>query len=223
MIEPTPIRVILVDDHDMVRRGLAVFLQAFDDLQLVGEAANGTEALRLCAECQPDVVLMDLIMPGMDGVATTRAIRQSHPEIQIIALTSFREEELVEAALRAGAIGYLLKNVSIDELADAIRSAKAGKPTLAPEATQALINAAIQPPPPGGDLTQRERDVLSLMVEGLNNPEIATRLGVSRSTIKTHVSNILAKLGVASRLEAVTLALNINWSSDRNRSPPCDR
>ncbi len=207
MIDSTPIRVILVDDHDMVRRGLAVFLQAFDDLQLVGEAANGTEALHLCAECQPDVVLMDLIMPEMDGVTATRAIRQRHPDIRVIALTSFKDEELVEAALQAGAISYLLKNVSINELAEAIRAAMSGRPILAPEATQALINVATQPPSPGQDLTQREREVLALMVEGLNNPEIAQQLNVSRSTVKTHVSNILSKLGVTSRLEAVRLAL----------------
>jgi NarL family two-component system response regulator LiaR len=207
MTEPTPIRVMLVDDHDMVRQGLAVFLQAFDDLQLVGEATNGSEALRLCAEHRPDVVLMDLVMPEMDGVAAIRAIRQSYPGIQIIALTSFKDEDLVEAALQAGAIGYLLKNISINELAHAIRAARAGQPTLAPEATQALIEVATQSPPPGQDLTQRERSVLALMVEGLNNPQIAERLGVSRSTVKTHVSSILAKLGVANRLEAVTLAL----------------
>jgi NarL family two-component system response regulator LiaR len=207
MAELTPIRVILVDDHDMVRRGLAVFLQAFDDFQLVGEAANGVEALRLCAERQPDVVLMDLMMPEMDGVTAIRAIRRSHPQIHVIALTSFLDNRLVGEALQAGAIGYLLKNVSIDELAAAIRAARAGKPTLAPEATQALINVATQPPQPGHDLTEREREVLALMVEGLNNPEIAGRLGVSRSTVKTHVSSILAKLAVDSRLEAVTLAL----------------
>ncbi len=207
MTEPIPIRVILVDDHEMVRRGLAVFLQAFDDLQLIGEAANGVEALRLCAELQPDVVLMDLVMPEMDGIDTTRAIRQQFPDTQVIALTSFKEDAMVGKALQAGAVGYLFKDVSIDELANAIRAAKAGRPTLAPAAAQALIKAATQPLPLGHDLTPRERDVLALLVEGLNNPEIAERLSVSRSTVKTHVSNILAKLGVTSRVEAVTLAL----------------
>jgi NarL family two-component system response regulator LiaR len=202
-----PIRVLLVDDHAVVRSGLGAFLMAFDDLDMVGEASGGEEAVRLCDQLEPHVVLMDLVMPGMDGAAATRAIRERHPEIRVIALTSFKEKELVEAALQAGAIGYLLKNVSADELARAIREAYAGRPTLAPEAAQALIEAARRPPTPGSDLTEREREVLALMVEGLTNPEIAERLIVSRSTVKFHVSNILSKLGAASRTEAVSLAL----------------
>jgi len=197
----------------MVRRGLAVFLTAFDDFELVGEAANGAEALVKCAKLQPDVVLMDLMMPEMDGVAATRAMRRDCPQTQVIALTSFHEEKLVESALKAGAIGYLFKNVSIDELAGAIRAARLGRPTLAPEAAQVLINAATQPPRPGHDLTQREREVLDLLVAGLNNPDIAEQLCVSRSTVKTHVSHILTKLGVASRLEAVTVALQLNLTT----------
>lgn len=202
-----PIRVMLVDDHTMVRRGLATFLKVFDDLELAGEAESGQAAIQLCAKLQPDVILMDMVMPDMNGATATRAIRERFPKVQVLALTSFKEEELVKSALEAGAIGYLLKDVSADDLVRAIRAAHAGRATLSPEAAQALVHAASQPPVPGYDLTERERAVLALMVEGLNNTQIAGRLTVSPSTIKSHVSNILAKLGVTSRTEAVTLAL----------------
>ncbi|MEO8357181.1 MAG: response regulator transcription factor [Chloroflexota bacterium] len=202
-----PIRVMLVDDHTMVRRGLATFLKVFDDLQLMGEAGSGEAALQLCAELLPDVILMDMVMPDMDGAAATRAIRQQFPQVQVIALTSFKEGDLVKNALEAGAIGYLLKDVSADELAGAIRAAHAGRATLSPEAARALVETTNLPPAPGLKLTEREREVLALMIEGLNNVQIAGGLSVSPSTIKSHVSNILSKLGVASRTEAVTLAL----------------
>jgi len=202
-----PIRVMLVDDHTMVRRGLATFLKVFDDLQLVGEAESGEAAIQRCGEVLPDVILMDMVLPLMDGATATRIIRQKFPQAQVIVLTSFKEGELIKNALEAGAIGYLLKDVSADELVRAIRAAYVGRATLSPEAAQTLVESANQQPTPGLDLTEREREVLSLMIEGLNNTQIAGRLTVSPSTIKSHVSNVLSKLGVASRTEAVTLAL----------------
>jgi two-component system, NarL family, response regulator LiaR len=207
MSESGAIRVLIVDDHAVVRRGLTAFLQIFDDLELVGEAANGQQALRLCEQVQPDVVLMDQVMPDMDGATATRAIRQQYPHIQVIALTSFREHELVQALLQAGTIGYLLKNVTADELANAVRAAYAGRPTLAPEITEALMYGIAHPATPSHDLTAREREVLALLVKGLSNGEIAKQLIVSHSTVKFYVSNILAKLHVAGRVEAVALAI----------------
>ena len=203
------IKIVIVDDHNVVRSGLGAFLQVFDDFELAGEASNGQEALELCATVQPDVVLMDLVMPVMDGAQATKLIRERFPSIQVIVLTSFKEDELVEGALKAGAIGYLLKNVSADELADAIRSAHMGRPTLAPEATQALIKATGRKKESGicEELSPREKEVLRMMAEGLSNPEIAQKLFVSRSTVKFHVSSILSKLGAASRTEAVSRAL----------------
>lgn len=202
-----PIRLVIVDDHTMVRRGLATILKVFDDLQLVGEAETGEAAVQLCAEVLPDVILMDMSLPGMDGASATRAIREKFPQMQVIVLTSFKDGKLIKQALEAGAIGYLLKDVSADDLVQAIRSAHAGRATLSPEAAQSLVETTNLPPAPGLDLTEREREVLTLMIEGLNNVQIAGRLTVSPSTIKSHVSNILSKLGVASRTEAVTLAL----------------
>ena len=210
MGEQEVIRIVIVDDHAVVRRGLAAFLSVFDDLQLVGEAGSGSDALRICRQTAVDVVLMDLMMPEMDGAAATRLIRQHCTGVQVIALTSFPEEGLVQGALQAGAIGYLLKNVSADDLAAAIRAAHAGRPTLAPEATAALIHAATRPAAPQYDLTPRELDVLALLVQGMSNPDIAEQLVVSRSTVKFHVSSILSKLGVSGRTEAVALALQEN-------------
>lgn len=203
-----PIRVMVVDDHAVVRSGLATFLMTCEGMELVGEASSGESAIHMCFRSKPDVVLMDLIMPGMDGATATHKIREKYPDVQVIALTSFKEQDLVQGALQAGAIGYLLKDITADELANAIRAAYAGKPTLAVEAAQVLIQATRRPAERiGFNLTEREREVLGLMVQGLNNNDIAERLVVSKSTAKFHVSSILSKLGVASRTEAVALAL----------------
>lgn len=198
---------MVVDDHAVVRSGLATFLRAHDDLELVAEAKDGEEALILCHEMRPDVVLMDLIMPRLDGIAATRAILADHPHIRIIAMTSFDEQELVQGVLEAGAISYLLKNASSDELAKAIRAAAAGKSTLAPEAASSLIQATRQAQQPSFDLTARELEVLDLLVQGQNNQQIADDLVISVATVKYHVSNILSKLNVASRTEAIAFAI----------------
>ncbi len=204
------IRVLIVDDHAVVRSGLAAFLLSYEDLELIGEAGSGKEAIELCTQLKPDVVLMDMVMPGMHGSEATEAIKKECPNIQVIALTSFPEADLVQQALKAGAISYMLKNVSGDELADAIRGAYNGESTLSPEATKALVNTTRAPKTPGWDLTSRELDVLELMVKGLSNKELSDKLIVSNSTVKFHVSNIISKLGVTSRTEAVSVAFRYN-------------
>jgi len=207
MTMPKPIRVMIVDDHTVVRSGLGAVLASSDSMELVGEAENGEEAIRLCERLQPDVVLMDLLMPKMDGVTASKIIHERWPQIRIIALTSFREKEYVEGALKAGATSYLLKNVSADELISAINRAVLGQPSLSPEAAQVLIQTVNEPSQPGSDITEREREILALMVEGKSNNEIAKSIFISQSTVKFHVSNILSKLGVSSRTEAVALAI----------------
>ena len=202
-----PIRVMLVEDHPMVCRGLTIFLMAFDYLQLVGQAESGKDAIQLCAKVLPDVILMDMDMSGMDGAATTRAIHQEFPDVRIIALTSLREGNLIKKELDAGLMGYLLKDMSADQLAGAICAAVYGRATISAEAAQALFENLCQQPEPGRNLTECEREVLALMVDGLNNTQIAGKLVVSSSTIKMHVSNILAKLCIVSHARAVTLIL----------------
>jgi two-component system, NarL family, response regulator LiaR len=206
-MEKQQIKVLVVDDHDMVRKGLIVLLENFNDFEIVGEAQDGREGYDLARQYGPDVVLMDMIMPRMNGIEATRLIRENCPQTQVIALTSFNDEDSVQNALKAGAISYLMKNVTIDELAEAVRKAHSGQPTLAPEAAQVLITATTRPPSIGHDLTEREREVLALMIKGMNNREIAEQLVISSSTVKNHVSSILAKLGTSSRTQAVALAV----------------
>lgn len=201
-----PIRVLIVDDHDMLREGLATFLKAFPDMEMVGEAANGLEAIERSRELSPDVVLMDLVMPEMDGVTAIKAIHAERPGTAIIALSSFGEERLVRSALESGALSYLLKNVSAESLAEAIRLACAGISSLSPEASTAVVRGH-ESPAPLDDLTPREREILRLLVDGRTNAEIAAHLGLSLYTVKNHVRNLLGKLGAGSRTEAVSLAL----------------
>ncbi|MAS33053.1 MAG: DNA-binding response regulator [Anaerolineaceae bacterium] len=198
---------MIVDDHPVVRNGIALFLETCDDIDCVGQVDSGRKAVRLCEELRPDVILMDVVMPDMDGIETTRAVREAYPDIQVIALTSFENEESVPAMIDAGAISYLLKNVAVDEIADAIRRAYNGKGMLSPEASQALVRSVTKPKPLGHDLTDRELEVLALIVKGLNNTEIGEHLFISTSTVKNHVSNILAKLDAVTRSEAAALAV----------------
>lgn len=220
MTPTPPIRVLIADDHTMVRSGLRMFLLAFDDMTLVGEASNGEEALLMANKLRPDVILMDLIMPTMDGIRATREIRDICPGTQIIALTSFPDPELMQEALQAGAISYLLKNVSANELAGAIRAAQAGRPILSPEAAR-MASEHTAPPMGIHELTPREREVLTLLTSGMSNAEITQTLVVSLSTVKFHVSSILQKLGVQSRAEAVSVALQHHLvDSTRPMRPP---
>ena len=207
MGETKRIRVLVVDDHAVVRSGIEYSLMAIDDIELVGSADKGADAVRLCEELQPDVVLMDMMMPEMDGVSATRAVLKRCPQVRVIALTSFQEGSLVQKALQAGAMSYLLKDVGMEELAAAIRSAARGQGTLAPEAAKALAEAASKPASLGGDLTDREREVLALIVSGKSNADISETLAVSLSTARFHVSTILSKLDATNRAEAAALAV----------------
>ena len=211
MSENESIRVLSVDDHEIMRGGIRYLLFAVDDIELVGEARSGEEALTLCNTLDPDVILMDVRMPGMDGIETTRLIHNQYPNIQVLALTSFEEKEMIQQVTQAGAIGYLQKGISVDDLAEAIRAAHAGKPTLSPEAFKVLVQgSSSQPGKPNIDLTERELQVLELLVDGLSNSEISERLVITRATVKYHVSNILSKLGASNRTEAAALALQNN-------------
>ena len=207
MSQEERIRVLIVDDHRLVRSGLITFMQVFPDLELVGEASNGREAVSLCEKVRPNVVLMDLVMPEMDGTTAIREIRARFPDVQVIALTSFKDDDMVRGALEAGAIGYLLKDVGLDELAAAVRAARAGKAALGPEAAEVLLRSARAPARLGHDMSARELEVLALMARGLNNREIAGRLVIGETTVKFHVRAILSKLGARGRAEAAVLAV----------------
>lgn len=207
MSEITPIRVMIVDDHLMVRDGLRMFLSVYDDIQVVAEADDGGQAVVLCEGVKPDVVLMDLLMPNMDGIEATRLIREKDNTIQVIALTSFAEQELVEKAFQAGAISYLLKDVHSDKLAETIREAHRGRTTIDSAAAQALVSSAGVVSRPQEELTEREQEILVLLVDGKTNKDIAEQLSLSAGTVRFHVSNILSKLGVSNRTEAVSQAL----------------
>ncbi len=202
------IKVMIVDDHPIVRSGLVTMLQAFDDLEHVSEASSGRTALAKCQELTPDVILMDMVIPEMDGLETTRAVLDQCPSVKIIMLTSFAKEHMVQEALEAGATSYLLKDAPIDELANAIRLAYADQPTLSPEATRSLIKSKVDPAKefdPG--LSTREKQVLALIVEGMSNEEIAERLSISQATARHHVSACISKLGAANRTQAAVLAV----------------
>ena len=201
------IKVMIVDDHPIVRSGLVTMLLAFDDLELVSEASSGSIALALCQQELPDVILMDMVMPEMDGLETTRKVLELCPSVKIIILTSFTKDTMVQDALEAGATSYLLKDSSIDQLAEAIRAANTGQPTLSPEATRALVKSKSDPRSFDPDLTAREKQVLALIVEGLSNEEIADRLVISHATARHHVSACISKLGVKNRTQAASLAL----------------
>ncbi len=209
------IRILLVDDHTVVRKGLRTFLKYDAELEVVGEAADGAEALSLARELTPDVVLMDLVMPVMDGIAATAAIRRELPEIEVLALTSFLEDASVVGAVRAGAIGYLLKDTQAEALCQAIKAASAGQVQLTPKAAARLIQAISAPESPEA-LTERETDVLRLLAQGQSNKQIAHSLHNTEKTIKTHVSRILSKLGVQSRTQATLYAIRVGLVSTRS-------
>jgi len=202
------IRIIIADDHSVVRQGLKMFLSLDPELEVIAEASNGAEALQLAGELQPDVVLMDLLMPVMDGITAIGKIRQQHPDVEVLALTSVLEDASVVGAVRAGAIGYLLKDTQADELRRAIKAAAGGQVQLAPQAAARLLREVRMPESPEV-LTDRETEVLKLLAEGQANKEIARNLTIGEKTVKTHVSNILGKLGVQSRTQAALYAVRI--------------
>lgn len=210
MVDHPSVRVLIVDDHLVIREGLLALLEEFSDLEVIGEADNGKEAVSICRELNPDVVLMDLMMPDMDGVEATKAIRACCPDTQVLALTSFKDDRLVRGVLEAGAVGYLLKNVNETELADAVRAANRGEFIIDPEANRVLVNAMRHPSLTPDLLTDRERDVLGLLVRGFSNSDIGKQLGISPHTVKNHLRSIYGKLKVSTRTAAAHLAQKHN-------------
>jgi NarL family two-component system response regulator LiaR len=204
------IKVMIVDDHLLVRDGINLLLSTFDDIQVIGVVDSGKKALELCAQLQPDVILMDMVMPEQDGPTSIERILKNFPEIKVIALTSFVDEDLVMRSIQAGAIGYLLKNVSAEKLVEAIRDGVKGQSTIESIALQVLQQASQKSPRVGYDLTVRERQVLALIAEGMTNKEIAQQLSLSYGTVRVYVSHVLTKLGVGNRTEAARLALENN-------------
>jgi two-component system, NarL family, response regulator LiaR len=219
MNKTNPIRVLVVDDHPMVRSGLRDFLMVYDWVEPVGEAQNGVEAVEFCAAHDVDVVLMDLVMPLMDGSEATRRILSLGKPIKVVVITSFHEQDLVQQAMKAGATSYLLKNVSADELAKAIQAAYGGFSTLAPEATKALIQDGRQKPAIGSDLTAAERKILAALATGMSNLEMSKQFSISVATVKYHLTNIYSKLGVRNRVEATTIALEHNLVDKTTQNP----
>ena len=213
MTEKKLIQVMIVDDHPIVRDGMKNMLLVFDDLEFAGEAENGRAALYCLRESVPDVILMDIAMPEMGGIPATSAILEKYPQVRIIMLTSYPEDDLIQESLQAGAMGFLLKNSTIETLANAIRSVYAGQPVLAPEVTKALIRIKTGPMKPGADLSQREQEVLALMVDGLSNEEIAERLVISPATARHHVSACIQKLGASNRAQASAMAVKLGLVS----------
>ncbi len=203
-----PIKVLLVDDHSVVRQGLRMFLSLDPELKVIGEAANGREAIQAAHQLKPDVILMDLLMPVMDGISAIAVLRKELPKIEVIALTSILEDEKVVGAIRAGAIGYLLKDTQAEDLNRAIKAAAAGQVQLSPQAAARLVREVRAPESPEA-LTGRETEVLRLLAKGYSNKEIAGELIIGEKTVKTHVSNILSKLAVPSRTQAALYAVRI--------------
>ncbi len=202
------VRVLLVDDHAVVRRGLSAFLMTYEEIDVVGEAAGGTEGIEMVKQFLPDVVLMDLVMPEMDGIEATRRIRQISPSTQVIVLTSYSEDERIFPAIKAGALSYLLKDVGPDELVRAIKAARRGEATLHPAVAGRLMHELTAArTSPLDELTDREREVLTCIARGMSNAEIANYLTIGERTVKTHVSNILSKLHLQDRTQAALLAL----------------